>query len=525
MSSILLTGPQQGILGDVITQTGYSELGFQYQSGVCLLLFLTRFLLGLVLVNFILLQSNQLQLGLRNILFRLSLQRGTQTAVAAEPGSGASADLIVRQVNLIGKGIVEPALRVLGELFIVLMIVITIFLVSPLMLVFMVACISPLVLFYILKFKRITRVYGQVANSALEGLSVYSVSFASGWRQLGVPTLRHGAGQMLDDAARKFARSDRLANLIAAAPRFFLELFMAMFLVLAVLFTKTSTVVGVGDLVLIGGACARLLPIITSISNALISFQFNRAVIGNVTSQICTDDMAVNVNFASLSPAPNPFTDATKAQCLELRSVGYDYGEGGTLFENVSVSLSAGDFLLITGKSGVGKTTLMDIICDLRAPTAGDIFLNGASIEKPGWLAERVFYSPQQPLIIPGSVLKNVTFSREMPKDAERSRALSCITRVGLLRVIQRLSDGLDSDVGLDGDVLSGGQKQRLALARALYHGAEVFALDEAISGLETDSKHSILRLIKGLSEEGHIVILISHDVVAEEYATKVLKL
>lgn len=525
VSSILLTGPQQGILGEVIARTGYSELTFQYQSGVCLLLFLTRFLLGLVLVNFILLQSNQLQLRLRNILFRLSLQRGTQTTVGAELGSGASADLIVRQVNLIGKGIVEPALRVLGELFIVLMIVVTIFIVSPLMLSFMVAFISPLVLFYILKFKRMTRVYGEVANSALEGLSVYSASFASGWRQLGVPTLRHCAGQMLDEAARNFARSDRLASLIGAAPRYFLELFMAMFLVLAVLFTKTSSVVGVGDLVLIGGACARLLPIITSISNALISFQFNRAVIGNVASQICTADMAENVRFSSLPSSPNPFSDATKIRCLKLRSVGYGYDKGVALFENVSVSLSKGDFLLINGKSGVGKTTLMDIICDLRRPTAGNIIVNGASIEKHGWLADRVFYSPQQPLIIPGSVLKNVTFSQEMPKDAERSRALSCITKVGLLRVIQRLSDGLDSDVGLDGDVLSGGQKQRLALARALYHGAEVFALDEAISGLEADSKLSILRLIKGLSEEGHIVILISHDVVAEEYATKVLKL
>ena len=72
---------------------------------------------------------------------------------------------------------------------------------------------------------------------------------------------------------------------------------------------------------------------------------------------------------------------------------------------------------------------------------------------------------------------------------------------------------------------MSGGQKQRLVLARALYHGAEVFALDESISGLETDSKHSTLRLIRDLSEEGRIVILISHDVVAEEYATKVLSL
>ena len=83
----------------------------------------------------------------------------------------------------------------------------------------------------------------------------------------------------------------------------------------------------------------------------------------------------------------------------------------------------------------------------------------------------------------------------------------------------------LDAKVGPDGDVMSGGQKQRLVLARALYHSAEVFALDECISGLETDSKHSTLRLIRELSDEGRIVILISHDVVAEEYATGVLSL
>jgi len=96
---------------------------------------------------------------------------------------------------------------------------------------------------------------------------------------------------------------------------------------------------------------------------------------------------------------------------------------------------------------------------------------------------------------------------------------------VGLSQDIQRFTAGLDADVGPDGDVLSGGQKQRLVLARALYHGAAIFALDECISGLEIDSKHSTLKLIRELADEGRIVILISHDVVAEEYATKVLSL
>ena len=525
VSSVLLSGAQQGVLGQVITRTGFHELGFLYQSAVCLLLFLTRFLFGLVLANFVLLQSNQLQVKLRNILFRIGLRRGERTAGGTERGSGASADLIVRQVNLIGKGIVEPALRVLGELFIMVLIVATILVVSPLMLVFMVASISPLVLFYILKFKRMTRVYGEVANSALEGLSTYAASFTSGWRQLGVPTLRDGAVQILDESARKFARADRLASLIGAAPRYFLELFMALFLIMAVLFTNASSVVGVGDLVFIGGAGARLLPIVTSISNALISFQFNRAVLGNVTSQICTVDMATNVTFATPVSSPTSPPEANMVNDLELKSVGHGYEQGRPLFEDVSLSLAKGDFLLMKGKSGVGKTTLMDIMCGLRKPTSGQVLVNGMPIEQHGWFADRVFYSPQQPLIIPGSVLQNVTFSQASPTDAERSRALSCVADVGLSQDISRLAGGLDADVGPDGDVLSGGQKQRLVLARALYHGAEVFALDESISGLETDSKHSTLRLIRDLSEEGRIVILISHDVVAEEYATKVLSL
>lgn len=525
VSSTLLGESQQGVLGQVIARTGFNGLEFFLQSLVCLLLFLGRFLLGLILANFILLQSNQLQLQLRNILFSIGLRRGMRTAELADLGSGATADLVVRQVNLIGKGIVEPALRVLGELFILLLIVGSIFVVSPLILAFMVATISPLVLFYILKFKRITRVHGQTANSELQELSAYATSFTSGWRQLGVPMLRDSAAKILDASARKYATADRLASLIGFVPRYFLELFMVIFLILAVLLTNESSSVGAGDLVFIGGAGARLLPIISSLSNALISFQFNRAVLGNVTSQICTIDMVKNLTFAVPIFSPVSTADANILKILELKAIGHGYKKEQALFEDVSLTLIKGDLVLIKGKSGVGKTTLMDIMCGIRTPKFGQVLVNALSIDQQQWFVERVFYLPQQPLIIPGSILENVILSDASPTDAERCRALSCINEVGLAEALSRLSGGLDANVGPDGDVLSGGQKQRLVLARALYHGAEVFALDEAISGLEMGSKHSILRLIKDLSGKGHLVILISHDEVAEEYATKVLTL
>ena len=525
VSSVLLGGSEQGVLGQAITMSGFHEWSFMKHSAACLVLFLTRFLLGLALANFVLLQSNDLQVKLRNILFNIGLRRGELPFGVADRGSGGSADIIVRQVNLIGKGIVEPALRVLGELFILTLIVGTILVVSPLMLVFMLVVISPLVLFYVFKFKRMTRVYGQVANSTLEGLSEYTTSFTSGWRQLGVPTLRDGAVKILDESARRFAKADRMANLISAAPRYFLEFFLALFIIVAALFTHVSPAVGVGDLVFVGGAGARLLPIVTSISNALISFQFNRAVLNNVTSRICTSDLIANISLATPATTKSNPGEACSVTKLDLDEVAYGFETGRMLFEGMSLSLAKGDFLLIKGKSGVGKTTLMDIMCGIRQPSSGEVQINGMSIRQAEWFAGRVFYSPQQPLIIPGSVLQNVTFSFSRPSQAERLCVADCIEDVGLSQEIENLADGLDSDVGPDGDMLSGGQKQRLVLARALYHSAEVFALDESISGLETDSKHSILRLVRKLSGDGRIVVLISHDVVAEEYATKVLTL
>jgi ABC-type multidrug transport system fused ATPase/permease subunit len=504
----------------------FSYLSFTEQALFCLFMFALRFVSGLLLQNYILLQSSEMQTALRRLLFRQSLRQRARQLASQSKASGAMSDLIVRQVNLAGKGLVEPSLRVLGELVIMLGIIIFVLLMSPLLLALLVAIIAPVVLLYIFKFRGLSRFFGDRANESLESIGELAAVLSGGWRQLTVRSLQSAAIEMVTTASQRYAVNDRRANIIAAAPRYFLELFLAIFLILALLTVNASSAINFAELVFLAGAGLRLLPIVTSISNALISFQFNRAVLTNIVDVVDIDNHVKRGHGGSQAENPGDKVVPDKDLSLTLRQVSFCYEAGNELLSNINVSLEAGDFMLIAGKSGVGKTTLMDIICGARLPTSGSIIHNGVETSEGNPFVSKLFYVPQQPLILPGTILGNVMVSDgSKASEDEINAVLDALSLVGLSDVFGNVSDTVNGNVGPDGDKLSGGQKQRLILARALYHGAEIFALDEVISGLESASKRQILKLMKKLADSGKIVVMISHDKVVEKFATKILKL
>ena len=504
----------------------FSYLSFTEQALFCLFMFALRFVSGLLLQNYILLQSSEMQTALRRLLFRQSLRQRARQSASQSKASGAMSDLIVRQVNLAGKGLVEPSLRVLGELVIMLGIIIFVLLMSPLLLALLVAIIAPVVLLYIFKFRRLSRSFGDRANESLESIGELAAVLSGGWRQLTVRSLQSAAIEMVTTASQRYAVNDRRANIIAAAPRYFLELFLAMFLILALLTVNASSVINFAELVFLAGAGLRLLPIVTSISNALISFQFNRAVLTNIVDVVDIDNHVMRGHSLPQAENIDDKVVPDKNLSLTLRQVSFCYEAENELLSDINVSLEAGDFMLIAGKSGVGKTTLMDIICGARLPTSGSIIHNGVETSDGNPFVSKLFYVPQQPLILPGTILGNVMVSDgSKASEDEINAVLDALSLVGLSDVFGNVSDTVNANVGPDGDKLSGGQKQRLVLARALYHGAEIFALDEVISGLESASKRQILKLMKKLAGSGKIVVMISHDKVVEKFATKILNL
>jgi len=200
---------------------------------------------------------------------------------------------------------------------------------------------------------------------------------------------------------------------------------------------------------------------------------------------------------------------------LELRAVTKTYSAGGILFnalDDVSLSISDGEFISITGPSGSGKSTLMHIIGLLDTPTTGEVVLEGRNVAKfkEGDLAQvrnkkLGFVFQQFNLLARTSALENVTLPllySDVPKSKRESLGLSMLDRVGL-------TDKQNNTPAQ----LSGGQQQRVAIARALINDPKIILADEPTGNLDSKNGQAIMQLLHQLNREDHrTIVFVTHD-------------
>ncbi|MDB5988574.1 MAG: transporter protein [Nevskia sp.] len=209
---------------------------------------------------------------------------------------------------------------------------------------------------------------------------------------------------------------------------------------------------------------------------------------------------------------------------IEFRDVGFSFGERD-IIRHAGFTLAAGEVIALTGPSGAGKTTLVDLLLGLHTPTSGNIFIDGVPLSDIDVIRWRGLtgYVPQELMLFNDSILMNVTlgeaqFSRD---DVERA-----LRQAGAWEFVAQLPEGMDSIAGERGTLLSGGQRQRIAVARALVHQPKLLILDEATSALDPVNEHLIVNNVCGLARErGLTVLAISHHQAWMSVADRVLKL
>jgi putative hydroxymethylpyrimidine transport system ATP-binding protein len=181
---------------------------------------------------------------------------------------------------------------------------------------------------------------------------------------------------------------------------------------------------------------------------------------------------------------------------IVIEGLGLRYA-GESIFENLSLTLPAGQFSVLLGPSGVGKTSLLRVIAGLEPPGSGSVHA-----EDGAPLAGRIAYMAQQDLLLPwADALGNVMLGaslRGVGRDADRAAAL--LERVGLGHRMRALPA-----------TLSGGERQRVALARTLYEDRPVVLMDEPFSALDAISRARIQELAAEVLQ-GRTVLLITHD-------------
>ena len=178
---------------------------------------------------------------------------------------------------------------------------------------------------------------------------------------------------------------------------------------------------------------------------------------------------------------------------------------------------------MITGPSGVGKTTLIDLILGLHLPTEGNIFIDGVPLHEislPFW-RRQIGYVAQELILLNDTVAANVSLGDPDLDEAAVSRALEIAGAAGFMG---QLGKGLQTVVGDKGARLSGGQRQRINLARALVRRPRLLVLDEVTSALDPDSEREICANIRDLVGET-TVLAITHRPAFLEWADIVYRI
>ncbi len=210
------------------------------------------------------------------------------------------------------------------------------------------------------------------------------------------------------------------------------------------------------------------------------------------------------------------------AQAIHLENVSFSYGDKPVL-RNISMRLPKGQLTTLTGPSGAGKTTVVDLVTGLLTPQDGAVLLDDtplSEIDLHQW-RRRIGYVPQENLLLHDSVLNNVTLGDPELTEADAEYALRA---AGAWEFVSEMPQGMHSTVGERGSRLSGGQRQRIMIARALAHRPELLILDEATSALDPRSEAAICETLKKL--RGQLTMLaISHQAALIEAADHVYQL
>ena len=178
---------------------------------------------------------------------------------------------------------------------------------------------------------------------------------------------------------------------------------------------------------------------------------------------------------------------------IEIRDLSFSYpGREEKILDHVSLDIAAGGSTALVGRTGSGKTTILNLIMRLFDPPPESIYLDGVPLEKYRLhdLRSAMGYVPQDGYIFSGTVADNVSFGRP---EASREEILEAARLADFEKDISNFPKGLETEIGERGITLSGGQKQRLALARALLLDPEVLLLDDTFSAVDSATEEKIL--------------------------------
>ena len=322
----------------------------------------------------------------------------------------------------------------------------------------------------------------------------------------------------MEEQSRIYAKSTTLASAYGNLPRFVLEPLIMSFLIgftfLFIALNRDETQNLTGVLGIFALASVRLLPAVGNLISGINVIRGNSYSLDRLffdlkeleKEKLITNFDSARVTNKLLPKGQQTFQFSDK---VILDRITFQYPNSTTnVIKDISLSIRKGESIGLIGKSGAGKTTLVDVILGLFIPQFGDIKVDGVSVYSNlrAW-QNMLGYVPQSIFLIDDTLERNIAFG-VADHLIDQNKLKKAIAMAQLSEVVAQLPDGIKTIIGERGVLLSGGQRQRVGIARVLYHEREILVFDEATAALDTETEHLITEATKALAGSKTIIII-----------------
>ncbi len=360
---------------------------------------------------------------------------------------------------------------------------------------------------------RISRESNKVIKALQEGLG--------GIRDVLIDGAQSTYSKIYQDADLPLRRSQANIQIISGAPRFIIES-IGMILIALLAYVLTANTDSGSDAVLLLGVLAvsaqRLLPALQLIYHSVSHIRGHQEYLKDIL-ELLEQPMPEYLNKPQIDTI-------SYSKYIELKKVFFRYKENGPwILANANLTIPKGSRIGITGSTGSGKSSMVDLVMGLLQPSQGEIRIDGVLLSRQNshsWQAH-VAHVPQAIFLTDATIAENIAFGLPREKiDYERLKNAAYQAQIS--RTIESWEKQYDTSVGERGVRLSGGQRQRIGIARALYRQADVIVFDEATSALDYETEEAVIEAIDKIGK--HItIIIVAHRLTTLKKCDQIIRL
>ena len=433
--------------------------------------------------------------------------------------------VLSRNVNVVCytfiTGVLRPLALLASEVLLLVMIFISIAILSPIGALLSMAVFIPVAwLYFALMRYRLDR-YGNIENEAQRRKYRDVIESFRGYADIEINNAFPHRLSLFEKELDTIVEVGRKNATISMLPQNLTETGLAIGMSLLLCL---GTVLAGADMKILFGVFAvaglRLLPSARNIMSAWSALRYNRYTIDilneakdksdKVLKSRCTEQLLFN-------------------KAIEVRDLSFRFKDSANdTLRNISLTIHKGEKVGINGESGVGKTTLLNILLGLYRPTEGGVYVDGKELQGDilrKW-QNSIGYVSQNTFLTDSTILANIALGCE-EQDVDMAHIERCIEAASLSEFVASLPKGIHTRIGECGALLSGGQRQRIGIARALYKQADILFFDEATSSLDNTTEQNINRAIENLSTSNKdlTIVVVAHRDSSLDYCNRIVTL